>query len=209
MPKDSCEKCGNDILPAMKFCRKCGHPTGNAAIATQVLGSTSAIGAPTTVLNSDAKTGPAQSPQTAPASEPTKPRSSRLPIVIAVLIVILAAALICAFVLRGKPHTEGTQQTTESSGPTSGGYSSVGIDQKLIYPGSKPGMSVGRQNRTTAQFQTSDPIGKVIDWYKYRMKVSEVKLTPGGQQAVVTLDKSTVTLTSAGTVTNITITQDR
>src|SRR5882757_244472 len=55
MPIGVCEKCGSEILPGVRFCRKCGRPTGDSTIAaaTQALGSTPALGAPTTVLNQD------------------------------------------------------------------------------------------------------------------------------------------------------------
>jgi len=221
MPRNACEKCGNEIGPAIRFCRKCGHPTGQPVDATtRALGSTPAIGAPTTVLNSnatgpayvspDSKSVPVLPPPPVASTEPVRPNRSKLPIAIAILVVVLGGVVVCVLVFRGKSDTGGPQQTAGSYGPQSGTPSStVGVGNSLIYPGSKAGMSVSRQNRTIAQYETSDPIGKVIDWYKYKMKVTELKITPGGQQAVLTLDKSTVTLTSAGTVTNITITQER
>ncbi|HZS48179.1 MAG TPA: hypothetical protein VFC63_24130 [Blastocatellia bacterium] len=61
----------------MRFCRKCGHPTGMLEDAsTRLLDSTPPVGAPTTVLNSGA-TGPAfvepePQPKQAAPSQPIK-----------------------------------------------------------------------------------------------------------------------------------------
>ena len=218
MPIDACEKCGSEILPGVRFCRKCGHPTGNnpTAAATQSLGATPSLGAPTTVLNPN-QTKPVDDrpvpANTAPRPVPpqnTQPRRSKLLIMIAVLLVIFTTTFMYFVVIRDKTETGGSQQTAGTNGSQPGSTNTpAGIPQNLIYPGSKPGMSVSRQNRTIAQYETSDPIGKVIDWYKYKMKVTDLKLTSSGQQAVLTLDKSTVTLTSGGKITNITITQER
>ena len=190
------------------------------AASTQVLGSTPALGAPTTVLNqnptkpaylpADSNSEAGGSAKAAVAVASPKPQRSKLPVVIIVLILLMSGAVVCFFVLQSKPQGRGPQQTVESNSGQPGTYNSpTGIPQNLIYPGSKPGMSVSRQNRTIAQYETTDPIGKVIDWYKYKMKVTDLKITSGGQQAVLTLDKSTVNLTSSGKVTNITITQER
>src|SRR5215831_4768147 len=59
MSRSNCAKCGNDLPPGARFCRKCGTPTGNLDDAsTRALESSPPIGAPTTVLNAG-KTTPA------------------------------------------------------------------------------------------------------------------------------------------------------
>ena len=141
MSEPTCEKCGNEIVPGMRFCRKCGAPTGVFEDATtRALDSTPPIGAPTTVLNSGA-TGPAYikpeartadvmqpepkfiaPPPPAPIVQQIQPPAKKSKVVLvlvllAALVVIAVTACIAVYIGMGDGNVR-TQSTSVNEVPS-------------------------------------------------------------------------------------------
>ncbi len=204
-----CTQCGSPAEEALRFCPKCGAQLAAAAAPAQAPAAqaTPTIGAPTGA-----------------AAAPAKKGSPVLKIVLLVLGVfvlvgILSAAAGIYFLYKAKQKVSGmieAAKTVSSAVGTpevqirKGGAGSAAAASATVdvpsYPGSAPtssggGISLGSLGGVSGQeFETSDPVEKVLDFYKEKF---------GSKISIVQSEgNATFSLKVGNAVTTVTITRD-
>jgi len=172
-----CNSCGTALVPGAQFCNKCGAATA----------ATPATPAP-------------------PPAQPSTGGGSALKvilIVVAVIVVIgvigIATIGIIGYSIAKKSHVtqEGEHVRVEtpfgtiSANDPDQAVKDLGVD---VYPGAqaqKQGaadLTFGPVHTVTANFESSDPVGKVCDFYKSKFPVATVKSSDQNRCTVVTND---------------------
>lgn len=176
-----CTKCGSPLTEGVQFCTGCGAPTGQGASPFE------AAPAPLSPAGGAASPVVPAPPAPAPAGYPPAPRpSSGSPVLKIILIVvlvlvflgILSAGACVYFVYRTRQRIHQYQRQMNSSFPTtttapgSSPGSVAGIDaSSLEYPGAVAdnGASLTMGPIQVRQYLTSDPVDKVVDFYKQKL----------------------------------------
>jgi zinc-ribbon domain len=182
-----CTKCGSALPPNTQFCTACGAPAGVAAVPPP-----------------KAPLGYGQ-PVTA-AAPPPGSGSSAVKIILIVVGVVVGLGMISAIVFmfgvwrvsravrathNGDSVTLSTPSGTITAGNT-GGVSEADLGVP-IYPGatrSEGGMQVNSANSSmvTVVYSTSDPVSKVVDFYKDKLG-ENTSVIESGNGAVITSGK--------------------
>ncbi len=179
-----CNSCGATLDGGAKFCNKCGTTQPGAASATPVF--------------------------TPAAAAPGAPQKSGgalkiILIVVAVIVVfgILAVGAFSFFAYRiarhSRVHNEngnvrvetpfGTVNTTTDPAEAA---RNLGIDS---YPGAElvkgttSDMTMGNMHTATADFETSDPVSTVAEFYKSKIPNANVVSSTGDHYAIISTDK--------------------
>lgn len=218
-----CVKCGAEIAPGTRFCRRCGQPALDVSsvseATTRVLRPTAERDASTQHWNAQ-PTGPAyiapneQSSPQAPATkglERAGRRSKAWLISLLIVIPLVALLALTIFVLKSR-NTLPIRPVVSVPGapphppnipghPPPGGATSA--NSELIYPGAEITMNLNRgAEESILQLRTSDPFEKVVDWYAGRLKAAEVVRIPG-QNTILQKDGTHVVITATGEGTSI------
>ena len=177
-----CNSCGATLDAGAKFCNKCGKTQPGAAAATPVF---------------------------TPAAPGVPQKSSSalkiILIVVAVIVVfgILAVGAFSFFAYRiarhSRVHNEngnvrvetpfGTVNTTTDPDEAA---RNLGID---VYPGAEvvkgttSDMTMGNMHTAAADFETSDPVGTVAEFYKSKVPNANVVSSTGDHYAIISTDK--------------------
>ena len=203
-----CNSCGATLTEGTQFCNKCG-----AAVA----GNPSGMSATT-----------ARPPQTPlPAPPPSKGSSSALKIILIIVGVIVSICILamvtCGIVVHRaiksarvsqngdnvKVETPfGSMETTTDPEQTA---KDLGVE---IYPGAQvqkagtASVAFGPVRTVTANFESSDPVGKVCDFYKSKFPDANVSSSDQNQCSIfsgVQGNSTTVTVQSSGDGSRFTI----
>jgi hypothetical protein len=177
-----CNSCGATLTPGTKFCNKCGAPIG---------ATTSAV--------------PAAPPTPAPPAAP-KGGSSALKIVLIVFAVIVGILILgmvtCGIVLhRIAKSSHVTQQGDRVKVETPFGTINANDPEQAakdldieIYPGAQvqkngtASVTVFGVHTVTANFESSDSVDKVCDFYKSKFPAATVKSSDQNRCSIVTND---------------------
>ncbi len=179
-----CNSCGATLDSGAKFCNKCGKTQPGAASATPVF------------------TAPAGSPAGAPKN------SSALKIILIVVAVVVGLGILgiaaVSFVgyriaKHSRIHNEdgnvrvetpfGTVNTTTDPNEAA---RNLGID---VYPGAEvvkgttSDMTMGNMHTAAADFETSDPVSTVAEFYKSKIPNANVVSSAGDHFAIISTDK--------------------
>jgi hypothetical protein len=76
-----------------------------------------------------------------------------------------------------------------------------------IYPGSVKSMDITHNGKSVIQLTTSDPIEKVTDWYRARLKPSKTVQVPFGVATVMEGKDVKAVITGSGSGTMIMLTR--
>ena len=188
-----CNSCGAPLAEGTKFCSKCG---------TTVTGAPAAAARPI-----------------APGPPPSKGGSSALKIIliivgVIVLIGVLAVASFSFFIYRVAKNAHVTQKGDNVKVDTPFGSFSANDPEETVkelnlevYPGAqvqKNGtatMTIAGIHTVTANFQSSDPVDKVCDFYKSKFPNANVSSSDQTHCNIVSTDQSnstTVNVQSSG-----------
>src|SRR5579864_3135152 len=206
-----CNSCGATLTSGTKFCNKCGTPIapGNAPAATP--------------------SGFAPVPTTAaPAVVAPQPTggSSALKVVLIVVAVIIAIGIIgiagvgfIGYRIAKNAHVQQKGDSVKVETPI-GTFSANDPDQAIkdlgvdVYPGAQvqkegtASASFGSIHTVNANFETSDPIDKVCDFYRSKFPAATVNTSDQDHCNIVANDKSnaiTINVESSGGTTKIQI----
>ncbi len=211
-----CTKCGTVLSGDTAFCTKCGAPVGATAASTPATsGSTPQAYTPQPYVP-PASNAPMTSTYAQPVAvaAPVKGGPSALKIILIIVAVFVGLGILCvAGIMFGiyrvskAVHVSSnggvevsTPGGTFSAGNTSVSSSDLGVD---LYPGAtqqQGAVKVSTPNGTaiTAAYVTSDPMDKVVDFYKEKL---------GPSASVFQSDKSAVlSLTSDDKKTSVMVT---
>jgi flagellar basal body-associated protein FliL len=177
-----CNSCGATLNSGAKFCNKCGTTQPGVASATPV----------------STAVGPGTSPKSGGALK-------IILIVVAVIVVcgILAIGAFSFFAYRIARHSRihnedgnvrvetpfGTANTTTDPDEAA---RNLGID---VYPGAEvvkgttSDMTMGAMHTATADFETSDPVNTVGEFYRSKLPNANVVSTTGDHYAIISTDK--------------------
>ena len=192
-----CSKCGAELMPDGKFCRRCGEP------ATNSLAQPDSSELPTEMLDQKANlaTSRLQPRTTSPETPmqkvmagfngekdlPAQTKRRRTILIGSAILVLLVCGIIAsvAYVQLTRP-------------------SRITDDATLFYPGSRTIVDMGSDDGRAIQLQTNDPLDKVIAWYEKSIKPTKtMQLT--STNVVLKNQNVTVTLASEAGKTNILI----
>lgn len=206
-----CNSCGATLVPGTKFCNKCGSPITSGAAPT----ATPTVSAPT----------PMAAAPTPVAPQPTG-GSSALKIVLIVVAVIIAIGIIgiagvglIGYRIAKSAHVQQkgdsvkieTPFGTVSTNDPDQAVKDLGVD---VYPGAQvqkegtASATFGSIHTVTANFETSDPLDKVCDFYRTKFPAATVNTSDQDHCNIVAKDKSnavTITIESSGGTTRIQI----
>jgi hypothetical protein len=177
-----CNSCGATLTPGTKFCNKCGAPTGAATSAA-----------------------PPAPPAPAPAAAP-RGGSSALKIVLIVVAVIVGIGIlgvatvgIIGYKIAKSSHV--TQQGDRVKLETPFGTINANDPEQAVkdlgvevYPGAqvqKQGaadLTIGPVHTVTANFESSDSVDKVCDFYKSEFPAATVKSSDQNRCTIVSND---------------------
>jgi hypothetical protein len=191
-----CNSCGASVDPGIKFCSKCGAPTGVAASASSTTPGTPA--------------SPVLSRPPAPPATGGGSAVKIILIVVAVIIVIgiLGIASVGFFAYRvaksAHVHQEGDHVKVETPFGTISANDPVQASKDLgvdIYPGAEvqkngaSSMTFGSIRTVTAQFESSDSMDKVCDFYKSKFPNAATTSSDQNRCTIVSNDqKNMVTI---------------
>jgi len=192
-----------------RFCRKCGHPSGTFEAQTQRFDSPpqSVQTSPTNFAPTGAAYMP-PGPMAAPAAitQGIKPGSSAKPlfillaVVMAVLLMVGGPLLLYQIVYKGSARTEqpsagappaprGVPAPPGAPAPPAPPESSSGETdgplQAYIYPGAVKTMDFSGHGKGVIQLTTNDPVDKVRDWYRAKLKPVKTATIPFGAATVM------------------------
>lgn len=201
-----CNSCGTTLNDGTKFCNKCGAAVSGAGVT----GTAGSVARP------------------APGSPPSGGGSSALKIILIVVAVIVGIGILGTVTVgiigyRIAKSSRVTQQgdhvkvetpfgTVESSKDPDQAAKDLGID---IYPGAevqKHGASsatFGGMHTVTANFESSDPVGKVCEFYKSRFPDARVSTSNEEHCTIVSNDPKnmvTINVQSSGDASKFQIT---
>jgi len=202
-----CNSCGATLNPGTKFCNKCGTPIAPGAPAPAATPTTSA-----------------PAPVATPA--PTTGGGSALKVVLIVVAVIVAIGIIgiagvgiIGYKIAKSAHVQQKGDSVKVETPI-GTFSANDPDQAVkdlgvdVYPGAEvqkqgtASVSFGSLHTVTANFETSDPLDKVCDFYKSKFPAATVNTSDQDHCNIVANDKSngvTINIESSGGATKIQI----
>lgn len=223
--KISCSNCGAELLPEGRFCRKCGQPSNP-------LGRPSITEDTTRRLEKNADPFMGQNQPGQPANlEPTirlqggqslsaqtrslEPAQSTKKWIPALVLLCIFILLPTIFLLRywrqptviiPTPPTTGPAVPKPPKPPAVPPAPSSPIDQSLIYPNARTTMVVSKAGEgNVVQLETEEALEKVTNWYKDRLKPTEIVQRPGN--VILKSDEATAIITANGNGTNIMIKQ--
>ncbi|MFY9938088.1 MAG: zinc ribbon domain-containing protein [Silvibacterium sp.] len=177
-----CTKCGTALPPNTQFCTACGAPAGTVA------------GAP-----------PLPYGQPIAATAPPPPSGNAVKIILIVVGVIVGLGMLSAIIfaigvwrvsraVRATQNGDSVTLSTPSGSITAGRTAVSDADLGVpIYPGAaraEGGMQInsGTGSMVTVVYSTSDPIGKVVDFYKSKLG-ENTSVIQTGNGAVITSGK--------------------
>jgi hypothetical protein len=182
-----CNACGETLDPNARFCKKCGAANPAAPAVTAAAQPGSAI---------------------APGPPPKSTSTAKIILVVAAIVVGLGILGIASLTLVGlriarhtRVHNEGDRQrvetpfgTFETSKNAEEALKNLGIE---VYPGaraltSNSAATIGGIKTVSAEFETSDPAGKVFDFYKSRFPNANVTESGQDHYTIVSTDKKNV-----------------
>jgi uncharacterized OB-fold protein len=196
-----CNSCGATLNPGMKFCNKCGAPQAAAVAAP---GTTPA---PST-------------PVIATAPPPTKGGSSALKIILIVVAVIVGIGILgmvtCGVVLhRAMKNARVSQKGDNVKIETPFGNMETSADPEQtakdlgveIYPGAQilkagtASVTFGSLHTVTANFESSDPVDKICDFYRQKFPRATVSTSDQTHCTIVSgeqTNSTTITVQPSG-----------
>lgn len=199
-----CNSCGATLVPGTKFCNKCGSPVAGASAA------------------------PATTP-TAATTLPPPPKPSGggalkvvlivVAVIIAVGILLVTAVGVIGYKIAKSAHVKQQGDSVKVDTPI-GSFSANDPDQAIkdlgveIYPGAQvqkegtASVSFGSLHTVTANFETTDPVDKVCEFYRSKFPAASVNTSDQDHCTVVSGEKTntvTVNAQSAGSVTKFQI----
>jgi hypothetical protein len=201
-----CNSCGTTLNDGTKFCNKCGAAVPGAGVA----GTVGSVARP------------------APGAPPSGGGSSALKIILIVVAVIvgigiLGTATVGIIAYRIAKSSRVTQEgdhvkvetpfgNVESSKDPDQAAKDLGID---IYPGAEvqkhgaASATFGGMHTVTANFESSDPVGKVCEFYKSRFPDARVNTSDQERCTIVSNDPKnmiTINVQSSGDASKFQIT---
>jgi len=203
-----CNSCGATLSPGMKFCNKCGAPQAAAAAP----GGTPAFAPPamTPVPTTPAMGAP-------PASTGGGGALKIILIVIAVIVGIgILGMVTCGVVLhRAMKNAHVTQKGNDVKIETPFGNMETSADPEQtakdlgveIYPGAQiqkagtASVTLGSLHTVTANFESSDPVEKICDFYKQKFPGATVSTSDQTHCTIVSgaqTNSTTITVQSSG-----------
>jgi zinc ribbon protein len=203
-----CTNCGAKLDDNARFCPGCGKPM--QALSTPVATLTPTVTAAPAVTASAAPAGsaaaqpsPYMAPVAAAPAQPAKGGSAvKIVLVIAgvfVLLIVMAVAALIYVGYRAKKALNVNMSATEGSAAQVA--ANLGVE---AYPGAKPlkgsgaTFSLGGVTVGGAQFETSDPVATVSDFYRAKYPNSTFSSdNQNDQSLVVSSDKGFVTISIA------------
>jgi zinc-ribbon domain len=178
-----CNSCGANLDPSAKFCAKCGATVAPGSVAT----------------------GAAVRP---PAPTQTRSGLKTLLIVVGVLVGLgvlgIAAATFIGLGIARRTHVETNGKnvrvetpfgTVESTKDPAAAARNLGVE---VYPGAQTvgdnaaAVTMGKMKTVNAEFETSDPPGKVFEFYKKKYPRATVTSANEGRYTIVATGDSTV-----------------
>jgi zinc-ribbon domain len=215
-----CTKCGATLSDETAFCTKCGAPVAATAeaAATPAASNAPAYTPPATYATPASTYAPVSSTHVGTAAAPVKGGSALKIILIIVAVFVGLGVLSVAGVMfglwriskvvhvsqnGGGAISVNTPGGTFSAGNTTVSASDLGVD---LYPGAtqqKGAVRISTPNGTaiTAIYETSDPLEKVVDFYKGKLG-SGASVFESDKSAVLTLnsaDKKDSVMVTIGT----------
>jgi hypothetical protein len=187
-----CTRCGAKLDDNARFCAGCGTPM--AAPVSSVGGlSTSAPGA-----SAAAAVYPAAQVAAAPAAPAKSSGALKVILVIAGVLLLLVVVAFAGLIYVGYRAKKALNLSVTSSNNAAEVAANLGIES---YPGAKVlkgsggAVSIGGISVGGAEFETSDPVEKVAEFYRSRYPNSTLSAADdNGQSIVVAMDKSFVTI---------------
>jgi hypothetical protein len=187
MSSPKCPKCGAELLPEGRYCRRCGE-----SVSADLVSSSSEL--PTAVLTPDssAKTQRLESKVTSSnpvwsSSVAGSGKKGSLFLIATLLILVLGLITTVAYV-RYRNHS---RTISESA---------------LHYPGSETLVNMVSGNDRAIQLRTADSFDKVVAWYEARIKPTKtMRLT--SSSIVLRNENVMVTIAAENSTTNILIKQ--
>jgi len=201
-----CNSCGATLSPGMKFCNKCGAPQAAAAAP----GVTAAPPAMAPAPSSPAMAAP-------PAS---KGGGSALKIILIVVAVFVGIGILgmvtCGVVLhRAMKNAHVTQKGDDVKIETPFGNMETSADPEQtakdlgveVYPGAQiqkagtASVTFGSLHTVTANFESSDPVDKICDFYKQKFPRATVSTSDQTHCSIVSgeqTNSTTITVQSSG-----------
>lgn len=242
-PTVPCTKCGAEIPAEARFCRSCGQPSARFNPESVTEGTTRLLETPERpqpqppaqeVYERPGELAQATNrlpPQGIPTSRTLEPSRKPTNWVLISAIIVAAIALIATGLLiglRGRTATPTAPPVVAPGPPPPGqpplppslpqpptGVTEGGISPALIYPGAKTVMRItGGSEGNVIQLQTSDSFDKVVNWYKEKLKPTQVieqgDLNAGipGRAVILPTEIVTAIITAQGDATSIMLTQD-
>jgi hypothetical protein len=216
-----------------RFCRKCGHPSGMFEAQTQKFDAPpqSVQTSPTNFAPTGAAYMP-PGPMSAPGAitQGIKPSSTRpllilLAVVMGVLLMVGGLFFLYQVVYRGsagadQPSAGQAPPMVPPAGrpgrpeipappapPESGSGETDGPLQAYIYPGSVKTMDFSGHGKGVIQLTTRDPVDKVTDWYRAKLKPSKIAQIPFGAATVMEGKDVKAIITGSGNGTMVMLTK--
>ena len=192
-----CNSCGATLVPGTKFCNKCGAPIAAGSSAAAVTPAASA-----------------SAPAPAPAGGSSALKIVLIVVAVIVVIGILGVATvgIIGYKIAKNAHVRQQGDSVKVDTPI-GSFSANDPDEAVkdlgveVYPGAQvqkegtASVSFGPVRTVTANFESSDSLDKVCDFYKSQFPGATVNTSDENHCTVVSTDKSnnvTINVQSAG-----------
>lgn len=193
----SCTSCGAQIEDTSRFCRVCGRSFDPSELTTRKLEPAVEFHAPTQPVNkpptAPSYVTPVQVPVVPATNDLAAGSQNRTAIVllaatVGLLLFLLVAVLFVRFGSDSTsvpppgtsipvPPTPPGAPAAPFAPPATGG---AVVGEELIYPGAAEVMTINAEGKGMLHLQTTDPAGKVVEWYTAKLKpTSNVKLPFG------------------------------
>lgn len=226
----TCANCGTSVDYGMKFCRRCGTPLDSSEAATRAFDEpprnesfTQLTNSPTTSpsFSPPSYMSPAEAPATNALGQQTG-QNKTVWILASVAVISLVAVIVLVAMLLTKPASNASQADRDESStviapppppqpppPTQRGGTAPpatsDITASLVYPGAQETMRVGEAGGKVLGLRTSDPLDKVLEYYKTKTGLTTQILVPGEMVMLVGQDVA-ITISREDAQTNIIIT---
>jgi hypothetical protein len=204
-----CNSCGATLAPGMKFCNKCGAPQSAGAPAAAATPMTPVVATP------------------APAPVPTTGGGGALKIILIVVAVIVGVGILgmvtCGIVVHRaikNAHVSQKGDNVKIETPFGNMETSADPEQTAkdlgveIYPGAQvqkagtASVTFGSFHTVTANFESSDPVDKICDFYKQKYPGAAVSTSDQTHCSIVSGEQknsTTITVESRGDVSRLQI----
>ena len=204
-----CNSCGATLAPGMKFCNKCGAPQSAGAPAAAATPMTPVVVTP------------------APAPVPTTGGGGALKIILIVVAVIVGVGILgmvtCGIVVHRaikNAHVSQKGDNVKIETPFGNMETSADPEQTAkdlgveIYPGAQvqkagtASVTFGSLHTVTANFESSDPVDKICDFYKQKYPGAAVSTSDQTHCSIVSGEQknsTTITVESRGDVSRLQI----